>query len=473
MASQPAPMLQPAPGEDAPAGRFAGTETGDFPHPAYAWYVVAVIFSGGCFAFIDRIVVSLVTPALQADLGLSDSRLGLLQGLAFAAFYTLFGIPLGFIADRASRKWLLTFGMSIWSLMTSLSGGARSFGALFLARLGVGSGEASLNPSVTSLIGDLFPPRMRPRAFAVYVVGQGVGHGLAYVFGGMLLGWLVARGGLHLPVLGTFRPWQSIFILVGLAGLIPAILMATTVREPRRREIANAAQSRASGKQIRAFIRENRTTLLCHHFGIALTVMTAYGFGNWMPTFFLRVHGWKPQDFSVIYGATTLVLGVIAPLATGWATTWLKDRGVQDASWCLAIAGSIGCTTCGVIAPLMPTPEGALFVYVLAGICASPPAVLALIAISEFVPNEMRGVITAGYFLVTGTLSTGLGPVAVGAATDFLFHDKAAIGRSLALVSLVTGVPAALLLLRGLPSFRQSVGRAGFIGRAPSAHTRG
>jgi MFS family permease len=434
-----------------------------FPRPAYAWYVVAVIFVSGSFAFVDRIVVSLVTPALQADLGLSDTQLGLLQGLAFALFYTFFGVPLGIVADRWNRKRLLTIGISVWSVMTALCGVTRSFGSLFLTRLGVGAGEATLNPCVTSLISDYFPQRVRPRAIAGYVMGQGFGHGLTYVFGGMLLGWLTTRGGISLPALGAIKPWQAMFLIVGTAGLIPALLFAFTVREPKRREVANKAHGRASASEVRVFMRKNRATLICHHLGIALTIMTAYGFGNWMPTFFLRVHNWTPQRFSVLYGSINIVLGIVAPLASGWLAGWLKERGMIDASWRIALAGAIGCTLCGALAPLMPTPELSLTVYVLAGLFASPPAVLALVAISEFVPNEMRGVITGVYFLIVGLLASGLGPFAVGAATDHLFHDKASIGRSLTLVSFVTGLPAVLLLTFGLKSFRQSLARATWI----------
>jgi MFS family permease len=434
-----------------------------FPRPAYAWYVVAVIFIAGSFAFIDRIVVSLVTPALQADLGLRDSQLGLLQGLAFALFYTLFGIPLGIIADRWSRQKLLTIGISVWSLMTASCGVCTGFGSLFLARLGVGAGEGSLNPSVTSLISDYFPPRTRPRAIACYVMGQAFGHGLTYVFGGMLLGWLTMRGGLALPSLGQVKPWQAMFLIVGCAGLIPALLFGLTVREPKRREVANKSSRHASAADVRAFMRRNRSTLICHHFGIALTIMTAYGFGNWMPTFFLRVHHWAPQRFSVLYGSINIVLGIVVPLASGWLATWLKARGMIDASWRIALAGTIGCTICGALGPLMPTPELSLSVYVLAGIFSAPPAMLAFVALTEFVPNEMRGTITAVYFLVVGLVATGLGPLAVGLATDYLFQDKAAIGRSLSLVSFATGVPAALLLIFGLKSFRQSLGRATWI----------
>jgi MFS family permease len=434
-----------------------------FPPRAYAWYVVAVIFIAGGFAFVDRIVVSLVTPALQADLGLRDSQLGMLQGLAFALFYVLFGIPLGIIADRWNRQRLLTIGISVWSLMTASCGLCAGFGSLFLARLGVGAGEASLNPSVTSLISDYFPPRVRPRAIAGYVMGQGFGHGLTYVFGGMLLGWLAKRGGLGLPAVGHVRPWQAMFLIVGVAGLLPALLFGLTVREPKRLEIANRNKGRASMADVLAFMRLNRRTLLCHHFGIALTVMTAYGFGNWMPTFFLRVHQWSPQRFSVLYGSINIVFGILAPLASGWLATWFKGRGMIDAAWRIALVGSVGCTICGSLAPLMPTPQLSLAVYVLAGLFASAPSMLAFVVISEFVPNEMRGTLTAGYFLIIGLISNGLGPLAVGLVTDYLFHDNASIGRSLSLVSFATGVPAAALLLFGLKAFRQSLTRVTWV----------
>jgi len=189
-----------------------------------------------------------------------------------------------------------------------------------------------------------------------------------------------------------------------------------TVREPKRREVASKIHGRASAAEVRAFMRKNRATLICHHLGIALTIMTAYGFGNWMPTFFLRVHHWTPQRFSVLYGSINIVLGILAPLASGWLAGFLKERCMLDASWRITLVGSIGCATCGALAPLMPTPELSLSVHVLAGLFASPPAV-----------------------------------------------DKASIGRSLALVSFVTGLPAALLLAFGLKSFRQSLARATWI----------
>ena len=435
---------------------------GAFPNPAYAWYVVFVIFLGYMFAFIDRIIVGILTPAIQADLGITDTQSGLLQGLAFALFYTVFGIPLGWLTDRWNRKWLMTIGMTVWSGMTACCGLAKGFGFLFFARLGVGMGEGSLNPCATSLISDYFPPRTRPRAFGIYVMGTALGTGLTYLIGGLLLKWLAERGGLDIPGFGHLKTWQAVFVLIGVPGLIPALLFAFTVREPVRREVATKG-ARASVSDIRAFMGSNRVTLFCHHAGIALVLMTVYGFVNWMPTFFLRVHAWQPQQFAITYGTYGMVAGIFSAFSSGWLATWLKDRGYIDGTFLALIIGCAGCVIGGTIAPLMPTPEAALWVYILTGVFANYPSVAGLSAIAEVVPNEMRGIITSIYIMLTGLLSSGIGPFAVGFVTDAVFGDKAAVGSSMVVVSLITGVPGVLLLIIGRNSFRDSLARATWI----------
>ncbi len=436
-----------------------------FPKPAYAWYVVFVIFLGYMFAFIDRIIVGVLTPAIQADLAISDTQVALLQGLAFGVFYTLFGIPLGWLTDRWNRKWLLTIGMSVWSVMTALCGLAKGFGVLFFARLGVGMGEGCLNPCATSLIADYFPPRTRSRAFGIYVMGTAMGTGATFIIGGALLGWLNARGGLDLPVLGHLKPWQAVFVLVGLPGLIPALMLAFTVKEPPRREVATST-AKASPKDIGAFMSANKATLICHHAGIALTLIVIYAWVAWMPSFFVRVHDWQPEKFSVTYGVYGMFAGIFSAISSGWLATWLKDRGYVDGTFYACALGCAGCVIGGTAAPLMPTPELALFVYIITGVFANYPSVGGLSAIAEIVPNEMRGIITAIYMLIIGLVAAGLGPLAVGVVTDVVFADKGAIDKSMALVSIVAGVPGVLLLFYGRKPYRASLARAAHVTKA-------
>jgi MFS family permease len=432
-----------------------------YPRPAYAWYVVAVIFLANAFGFVDRIVVSILTPAIQAEFDLSDSQAGLLQGMAFALFYTLFGLPMGWLADRWNRKRLLSIGVTVWSVMTASCGTMAGFGSLFLARMGVGIGEATLNPCAVSLIGDYFPSRTRARAFGVYVMGTTAGTAFTYLFGGFLLDALAARGGLDLPVLGHLEPWQAMFVLVGAPGLIPAALLLLSVREPPRREIAMADRAGASMADIRTFVRQNRMTLLCHHLGITLVVMTVYGFVNWMPTFFLRVHGWQPQQFAQTYGFYALFAGVFSAVSSGWLATWFKDRGYADGTLRACVIGCAGCVLIGgVTAPLMPDPSLSLLAFIITAIFANYPSVLGLTSIAEIVPNQMRGTVTAVYTMMIGLVSSGLGPFAVGLLTDHVFGDRAAIGQSIVALSVLAGVPGVLLLAFGLRFYRASLARA-------------
>ncbi|MFT7287586.1 MAG: hypothetical protein ACI87W_001700 [Halieaceae bacterium] len=192
--------------------------------------------------------------------------------------------------------------------------------------------------------------------------------------------------------------------------------MALTVREPKRMDLAKGA-SNASRADIMTFLKLlklNRTTLLCHHFGVAFISIAVYGWVNWMPTFFVRIHQWDVPTFSVYYGIFGGMTGVISAVFSGYVTNWLKARGFTDGVMRTVLIGGIGLTLGTTVAPLMPTPELALIAFVVAGLFANYPPAEALVAIAEITPNQMRGTITAGYILVFGIGGAGLGPFAIG-----------------------------------------------------------
>ena len=194
--------------------------------------------------------------------------------LAYAISFLIIGLPIGWAADRVNRKWLLAAGTALWSLMTAGAGLVRSFGGLFAMRAGVGVGEATLNPCTTSLIVEYFAPGTRPKAFGIYTMSTALGTGVAYLGGGVILGFVgVGSGGrdFDMPLLGPIPAWQAVFIIIGLAGLVPAALLAFTVREPRRRDVA-VAGSGSGAISAGAFLRQNAVTLACHHVGVALIV---------------------------------------------------------------------------------------------------------------------------------------------------------------------------------------------------------
>ena len=373
----------------------------EYPNQNYAWYVVSIICIGYIFAFIDRIVVGLLTISIQKDLLLSDTQMGVLQGIAFALFYTLFGIPIGWLADRWNRKVMLTIGMTIWSVMTAACGFAGTFWSFFLTRVGVGVGEATLNPCAASIIGDYFPAKTRAKAFGVYVMGTALGTGLTYLGGGIVFGFLANSQVVDLPVFGEMKPWQAMFVFVGVGGLIPALIFLFTVKEPSRKDLAAKTKGKASWEEIKAFFALNKRALFCHHVGICLVIMSIYAWVNWMAVYFDRIHHWGPAKFAITYGVPGLFMGVISALSCGWLATKLKERGVIDGTMRACLYGCIGVVVGGVISPQMPTPELAIAAFVITGVFSNYPSVLALTAISEIAPNEMRGFITSTYiFLV-------------------------------------------------------------------------
>ena len=202
-----------------------------YPNPAYAWYVVCILTIAYMFSFLDRQILALLVEPIRADLNISDTQMSLLQGLAFGIFYTLLGIPIGRLADRRSRRSIIAIGISIWCVMTAACGLAKNFGQLFLARVGIGIGEATLNPSAYSLISDYFPREKRARPMSFYNMGVSLGAGTAMVLGGQIISWVFSQPQPVLPLVGTLFHWQVVFIMVGLPGLLIAFLMVT-VREP-------------------------------------------------------------------------------------------------------------------------------------------------------------------------------------------------------------------------------------------------
>ncbi len=206
-----------------------------YPSAKYSWYVVTVLMLAYVFAFLDRQIIALLVDPIKRDIGVTDFQMSLLLGPAFAFFYVTLGIPVGRLADRRSRRTIIGIGIAIWSVMTAACGLAKTFTHLFLARIGVGVGEATLQPCATSVISDYFPREKRGRAISVYSMVLGIGAGLAFVLGGQVVAAVIDGPSIALPLIGEIYNWQIVFLIVGLPGLLVAGLMFT-VKEPHRRD---------------------------------------------------------------------------------------------------------------------------------------------------------------------------------------------------------------------------------------------
>ena len=191
-----------------------------------AWVMVSLMMVAYIFSFVDRYILGLLIEPIKADLNLSDTQIGLLLGPAFAIFYATMGLPLGYMADRFKRISIVSIGIFVWSLATAASGFAQNFWHLFTARMMVGVGEATLSPCALSIINDSFPAEKRGRPIGFYTMGMSIGPACAYLAGAAVLTWTNNAGLISIPIVGELAPWQLAFILVGLPGIVLAILVS-------------------------------------------------------------------------------------------------------------------------------------------------------------------------------------------------------------------------------------------------------
>lgn len=214
---------------------------------AYEWYVVVICMLAYIFSFVDRQILALMIEPIKQDLQLSDTQFSLLHGLAFSLFYAFMGIPIALLADRYSRPKIIAIGVAFWSLATAACGLSRNFAQMFLARIGVGVGEAALSPATYSMLSDMFPRDKLGRAVGIYSIGSFIGGGMAFLIGGYVINLLKSVDTVLVPGIGAMRPWQVTFFIVGLPGLLVALLILLTVRDPHRlglrRNAAGQAQS--------------------------------------------------------------------------------------------------------------------------------------------------------------------------------------------------------------------------------------
>ncbi len=435
-----------------------------WPRPAYAWYVVVVLLVAYGFAILDRTAIGLLVDPIKRDLRISDAEIGLLQGLAFAICYTGFGIPLGFLADRAKRTPLLTIGIAVWSAATVACGFASSFGMLFLARIGVGIGEATITPGSGSLVADYFPPERRAKAYGVWMLGSSLGAGMASLFAALAI--LLAD---HLHATGVswavnLKTWQITFFLIGAPGLLVSLLFILTVREPVRRGVRIAIDGFPL-KPLWEVMKSNRKAYGALIGGAVLNVMCIYAQIGWMPTLFMRVHHWSPAKVGSIFAFIGLPVGMSGALIAGWTMSWLTRKGRRDAPILMAMGHSLATLCFGTMACLAPRPEMTLALNALTAITSTWSYAAAMTGLNQITPNELRGQILALYTLFTGLVSMTLGSFLVGFLSDNVYHGQNGVAPSLATVYFGCSVLALTVLVVG----RKAYGRAEALSRAGEA----
>jgi MFS family permease len=417
------------------------------------WYAVGVLWLGYICSFVDRQVLALLVEPIKATLQIGDTQVSLLQGLAFGLFYAFMGLPCGMLIDRYSRRAVIAAGVLLWSLATIACGFAVGFWMLFVARMLVGVGEATLSPGALSMLSDHFPREKRVLPISLYVSAGSFGGGLAMIAGGAAIAWATAHPYV-LPGGAVLEGWRATFVLVGMPGLLIAALLLT-VREPvRRNEGGPAVRGAHAWSAAWSFMLQRKGLFLRHYGAFALFSWLAYAMLSWAPTYFIRVHGWTLPEAGWRFGLMYLIAGFSGAIVGGVFAAALRRRKSVDANLRAAAWGCTLIVPFVVVAPLMSNPWAALALLGIAIFFTSFPSGASVTAISEVTPGALRGQVSAMYYLVMSFVGLAAGPLSVALCTDYLFQDPKRVGDSMALVSAIIAPAAALLLWPALPHFR-------------------
>ena len=398
----------------------------------YKKYVLLALTGVYVFNFIDRQILVILQESIKTELDLSDTQLGLLTGLAFALFYVTLGLPIARWADSSSRKNIITAALVIWSFMTAVSGLAANFFQLLLARIGVGIGEAGASPPAHSMISDYFPPEKRATALSVYSIGIYVGILFGYLFGG----WL-----------DEFFGWRVALMVMGVPGILYAIIFFFTVKEPPRgyaeKKHSSPSKLPALSKVFNLLITRKSFRYIA--FGAGFNAFVLYGVGNWTPSFLARTHEMQSGEIG-----TWLAFCVGLGGALGvWLGGYYGDKfGRIDPKWYLLLPAITIAISIPITATLVLTESKYLCLasVALSKILWSTYLAPSIAMAHGLVGLRMRALASAVLFLFLNLIGLGLGPLFFGALSDFLitgFGDES-LRRSLLVSGFVSAIAAAL-----------------------------
>lgn len=418
-----------------------------------AWGMVAALFVIYVFSWLDRLSVSMLVAPIKQAMELSDTQMAVVLGPSFAIAYAVFGVPLGWAADRFSRRIVIFCGVLVWAAATMACGLATSFEMLLGFRVLVGIGEAALLPAAYSLIGDAFPPQKVTMATSVFQSAGKTGSAVAFGLGGLAIALATSLEHINWPVIGEMSYWRITFWLVGLPGILLAFLVFS-FPEPGRRKVAGEAPPQP-GEALR-FLRENAVLAGLIAFAFTCLAMIGYSLTSWVPAYMDRHFGWPPIRYGVALSMMNL-LGAVALIVCGRTVDWLFSRGMTDAhlrfyTWTIAaLSPAI------VYAFLATNPYVFLACYALIQIITVPFIVYGSAIIAMLAPSRLRGQLLGLLMFVFNIVGFGGGPALVGLMTDRVFRNEALVGHSLAVVTISGAVLAWIAMRIALPRLGAAV----------------
>jgi MFS family permease len=413
-----------------------------------SWLLLALLGVAYAFAYFDRQLLNLLVDPIRHSLGLSDTQIGLVQGVAFAFCFAIGGVPLGWLADNVNRIRVAGGCIVAWSLATSSTGFAASYGQLLVARSVTALAEAGCSPAATSIFSDVFPPRLLPRAIAIYMTAPFIGGGAALFAGGYTLRHFEATGGITLPWLGHLVPWQSVFATLALPGLLLAVIVLTLLREPVRTEIDRSSARTITFAEMFRFVFEESRYLLSYFGAYACILAAFFSLLTWYPTFAIRSGFGNAATIGREVGLIFLVCGLIGTLGAQWLVGQVRDTEVVPRILRVAVCALWVLVAVSLMLCLPLTAKASLASYGLFILSVSVLTSLMPIPLQVGVPNRMRGRLVGLFIMSINLIGAGLGPLAVGRMSDAFGSSAHALLIALAGVLLLSNIAALALMLR-------------------------
>lgn len=378
-------------------------EEGQFT-PKYRAYILFILTGVYVFNFIDRQILVILQESIKQDLGLSDTQLGLMSGFTFAIFYVSFGLPIARLADKGNRRNIIAFSLILWSAMTAISGRAQNFIQLLLARIGVGIGEAGGSPPAHSIISDLYPPEKRATAMAIYSSGISIGILLGFLGGG----WI-----------DEFFGWRTAFLVIGIPGIVLALILRFTVKEPPRglsENLIDTADGKPSIRDVLQLLWKSRTF---RYLALAagLSTYALYALNSWLPPFLARLHGMGSGEIGTWLSLLFGIGGGLGYFMGGYLT----DRmGTKDKRWYLWLpaAGLIIAIPFTAVTLFSDNSIIALAAFALPVFLISIYLGPCLAMTHGLVGLRMRALASAVFFFVINIVGLGFGPFVTGLLSD-------------------------------------------------------
>lgn len=376
-----------------------------YAKPKAAYYALGLLTVVYSINFIDRQLLAILQESIKADLGLSDGQLGLLTGFAFAVFYVTAGIPIARWADHSNRRNIVALSLAVWSGMTAISGLVGNYAQLLAARIGVGVGEAGGSPPSHSMISDIFPPQRRASALGFYSMGVNIG----ILFGFLLGGWI-----------NEFFGWRVAFMVVGIPGVLLALIVRYTLAEPIR-GLSDNKQVSSESSSFSGVLKVLWSTQAFRHIatGAALNAFVSYSISNWTASFMIRSHGMTTGELGTWLALIMGFGGAVGVLSGGLIADRLARRDKRWYVWLPVVAGLIALPF--IIAVYQVDGRyTALLCMIVPGVMSNVYLGNAIATTHGLVGLRMRAMSSAILFFILNIIGLGLGPWAIGMASDYL-----------------------------------------------------